>query len=324
MKISVICPVYNEEKYIEDCINSLLTQDFSWDESEIFFIDGMSTDNTRDIITNIAQDYKFIYLLDNPKRITPAALNIGIKKSKNYIVFRIDAHTKYPSNYFSILSDYLIKLKADNVGGVCRTLPGGKGIIPSSIAKAMTSFFGMGTSLFRIGTTKIKEVDTVPFGCFNRDIFKKLGYFDEQMIRNQDDEFNGRIIKNGGKIFLIPQVVIDYFARKEIRKMSLMFYQYGLYKPLIIKKLGRPVTIRQFFPLFFILWIFIGCLLSLIYNGIFLLYFSILIIYLLLAFFFSLKLSSDFLQFLFIPVIFFIIHISYGFGYFVGILKILI
>ena len=98
MKISVICPVYNEERYIADCINSLLAQDFSWDESEIFFIDGMSTDNTRSIITNTAQDYKFIYLLDNPKRITPAALNIGIKKSKNFarsLLRKISSRRRY-------------------------------------------------------------------------------------------------------------------------------------------------------------------------------------------------------------------------------------
>src|SRR5665647_2648542 len=130
MRITVICPLFNEEKYIGDCIESLLKQDFSWDESEIMLVNGSSTDKTRNIIEEYANKYSFISVLDNPLKITPISLNIAIRAAKNDIIFRIDAHTTYPPTYFSVLSKHLIDLKADNVGGVCKTLPGGKGLIP--------------------------------------------------------------------------------------------------------------------------------------------------------------------------------------------------
>ncbi|NDP27152.1 MAG: glycosyltransferase family 2 protein [Flavobacterium sp.] len=324
MKISVICPVYNEEKYISNCIDSLLKQDFEWNDSEILLIDGMSSDNSRRIIGEYIEKYPFIRLLDNPQKITPISLNIGVLEAINDIIFRIDAHTTYPPNYFSILSKHLVDLKVDNVGGVCRTLPGGKGLIPECIAKVMSSIFGVGNSFFRIGAKKIREVDTVPFGCFRRSVFDRIGLFDEELIRNQDDEFNGRIIKNGGKILLIPEVVIEYFARDKISKFSKMFYQYGFFKPLVNQKLGTALTIRQFFPLVFVL-----LLISVSFFTAFQLFeYQILLLgicsYLILAFAFAIKEGDNIKQILLLPVLFFILHISYGWGYLRGIIRFVI
>jgi len=324
MKISVICPVYNEEKYIGGCIESLMNQDFSWNDSEIIMVDGLSSDKTRQIIGEYAAKYPFIKLLDNPRKITPVSLNIAIRAAKNDIIFRIDAHTTYPSDYFTVLSMNLIELKADNVGGICRTLPGGKGLVPVCIAKVMSSIFGMGNSYFRIGTKKIREVDTVPFGCFRREVFDRIGLFDEELIRNQDDEFNGRIIKNGGKIFLIPDVVIDYFARDKVSKLSQMFYQYGLFKPLVNKKLGSSATIRQFFPLLFVLLI----LFTLIFLTFQLPFYEVFLtglgLYLVLAISFAVKEGDSFSESLFIPILYFVLHVSYGFGYIRGIFRFLV
>jgi glycosyltransferase involved in cell wall biosynthesis len=324
MNISVICPIYNEEKYIACCINSLLLQDFSWDDSEILLVDGMSTDRTRTIISEFADKHKFIRLLNNPNKVTPTALNIGIRESKNEIIFRIDVHTYYPPSYFSILTEQLIKLGADNVGGICRTLPAGNGPVPNAIAKAMGSLFGVGNSLFRIGTKEIRNVDTVPFGCFRREVFDRIGMFDEELTRNQDDEFNGRIIKNGGKIYLIPNVVIDYYARDKIMKVSQMFYQYGFFKPLVNKKLGAPATLRQFFPFLFVFLILLGGLFSLFYHIIFIFYLVILLLYSLLSLYFSFKATTHISQILLLPFVFFVIHVSYGLGYIHGIVRFLI
>ncbi|MEG2770954.1 MAG: glycosyltransferase family 2 protein, partial [Alistipes sp.] len=201
--ISIICPIYNEERYIAKCIDSILTQDFPHAEIEVFFIDGMSSDNTRSIVGKYANKYPFIYLLDNPQRVVPFALNIGIRASKGEVIIRLDAHASYPNNYVSALVSNLVRLKADNVGGVCQTLPTNNNAESVAIAEALSCCFGMGNSYFRIGATKERLVDTVPFGCFRRDIFDRIGLFDEELIRNQDDEFNGRIVKNGGKIYLI-------------------------------------------------------------------------------------------------------------------------
>ena len=214
--LTVICPIYNEENRIEECIRSVIAQDWPKEELEVLFVDGMSGDRTREIVKEYSQQYPFIQLLDNPKRIAPSGLNIGIRAAKGEIILRLDAHAKYPNNYFSVLVNKLQETGADNVGGACRTLPAKDTPECRAIAHAMSSPFGMGNSYFRIGADCEKWVDTVPFGCFRRDVFDKIGLFDEELVRNQDDEFNGRIIQNGGKILLLPQVVTDYFARKDV------------------------------------------------------------------------------------------------------------
>jgi Glycosyltransferases, probably involved in cell wall biogenesis len=324
--ISIICPIYNEEKYISECINSILQSNYSKDNLEVIFIDGMSTDRTRDIIDEYLRLYPFIRLLDNPERATPFALNIGVKASNGDVIFRIDAHAKYPIDYFKVLVCYLEELNAENVGGICKTLPANNTLKCIAISEAMSCPFAMGNSYFRIGSKKIMRVDTVPFGCFNKSLFDKIGHFDEELIRNQDDEFNGRIKKNGGEIYLIPEVIIDYYARDKTSKVSKMYFQYGMFKPLVNKKLGSPATLRQFFPIVFLFGLVIGALLS-IYSHYFLIPYSFVIcLYLLLSMSFAIKIAKQkkyWKLIAILPVIFFTIHISYGYGYLVGIYKII-
>ena len=121
--LSVICPIYNEEKHIEACIRSVIAQDWPKDELEVLFVDGMSGDRTREIVAEFCRQYPFIRLLDNPQRIVPTGLNIGIRAAKGEVILRLDAHAKYPTDYFSVLVSKLRESDADNVGGVCRTLP---------------------------------------------------------------------------------------------------------------------------------------------------------------------------------------------------------
>lgn len=321
--LSVICPIYNEEKYIGKCIESILAQDYPKDDLEVLFVDGMSTDRTRDIVTEYTKKYPFIRLIDNPDRIVPPAMNIGIKASKGSIIIRLDAHAIFPDNYFSQLVHYLIKLKADNVGGVCRTLPIDKSTVCQSIASVLSSRFGMGNSHFRVGAAEIMEVDTVPFGCFRRELFDRIGYFDEELIRNQDDEFNGRIIKNGGKIFLLPFLTIDYYARDTIKKVWKMFYQYGLFKPLVNRKLGSPATIRQFFPLCFVTGLLLGPLLGLFDIRFLYLYALVVLLYIGIAFCYSMRESVNIKRILTQTYIYFVVHFSYGWGYINGLYKLL-
>lgn len=321
--LSVICPIYNEEKYIAKCIDSILAQDYPKDDLEVIFVDGMSKDRTREIVAEYIEKYPFIRLIDNPDRIVPPAMNIGIKASEGDIIVRLDAHAVFPQNYFSELVKNLHKLDADNVGGVCRTLPINDTPVCRSIAYVLSSSFGMGNSHFRIGADSIKEVDTVPFGCFKRELFDRVGYFDEELTRNQDDEFNGRIIKNGGKIFLLPDLVIDYYARDTVAKVYKMFYQYGLFKPLVNKKLGQPATIRQFFPLLFVLGLLLGPLTFLISSAFIWLYLCVLLVYLTLAAVFSSKESRSLKEVLIKIWVYFVVHFAYGWGYINGIIKLI-
>lgn len=325
--LSVICPVYNEEKYISQCIESLLQQDYPQDDLEILFVDGMSNDKTREIIASYTRQYPFIKMLDNPKKIVPYAMNAGIKASKGDTIIRLDGHVEYPTNYFSALVKNLTELDADNVGALCETLPCGSSSKELAIAEALSSSFGMGNSYFRIGCNEVRRVDTVPFGCFKREVFDKVGLYDNELIRNQDDELNGRIIKNGGKIYLIPSIVTKYYARDKISKVRKMFYQYGLYKPLVNKKLGSPATVRQFFPLAFVLGLFIGAGLSCVSIIVALLYATVLVLYLFLACSFTVKSivkTGRWGLVLYQPFIYFTIHVSYGWGYLIGIFKIIL
>lgn len=322
--LSVIVPIYQEEKYISKCIDSMLSQDYPKDDLEIILVDGMSKDRTREIVATYTAKYPFIRMIDNPERIAPCAMNRGIKEAKGDVIMRLDAHVYYPKNYFSLLVEKLNELPgAENVGALCNTLPVNDSITAQSIAAVLSSSFGMGNSHFRVGADKEMEVDTVPFGCFHRSIFDKVGLYDEELVRNQDDELNARIIKAGGKIYLIPQLVCEYYARDTAKKVYKMFYQYGVFKPLVNKKLGSPATVRQFFPLFFVLGLLVGPVVCLFLPVLWWAYFAVIMLWFILATSFSLKDSKNLKRILTQNWIYFVVHFGYGWGYIVGIYKIL-
>ena len=188
---------------------------------------------------------------------------ITIQQAKGDVIIRMDCHSVYPKDYVLTLVRALDEYNADNVGAVIETIPMDNLPKSEAIASVMSSFFGVGNALFRIGVNKVKEVDTVPFGCFRREIFDELGLFDEAFIRNQDDEFNARMIKNGKKILLIPNVKIQYYARQYYKQVSRMFFQYGLFKPLVNYKLRQVASVRQIIPVALVLYLLIMLLVSL-------------------------------------------------------------
>jgi glycosyltransferase involved in cell wall biosynthesis len=322
--ISVICPVYNEEKYISKFIDSIIAQDYNHNNMEVFLIDGGSTDDTVNIVKEYCSKYHFLTYLNNPETYQVFAINKGIKASKGDYIIRLDAHSVYPSNYFSSLLKSALELNADNIGGICKTVPANDTNIAKSIALTMGHPFGVGNSMFRIGTNKIIETDTVPFGCYKRSVFDSIGYFDEELKRNEDDEFNARLLKNGGKIFLNPEIVVDYYGRDSLSKISMMFYQYGFFKPLVNYKCKSITTIRQIVPLLFVLFLIFGFIFSFTNKFILLSYLIILLIYLVLSFttsfFLALKNKNFYLIFL-MPLTFFLAHLSYGWGYLLGLFS---
>jgi glycosyltransferase involved in cell wall biosynthesis len=246
--VSVVVPCRNERDHVAPCLASILGNDYPVDRREVVVVDGMSDDGTRDRILEVAATNPAVRLVDNPTRVTPAALNLGIAATTGDIVLRMDAHARYPGDYIRRLVDALEHTGADNVGGVLRTLPGAPGALPEAIAMAMRHPFGIGNAAFRTGVRVPSWVDTVPFGCFRRSLFDRLGGFDPELLRNQDDEMNGRIIRAGGRILLLPDVLVDYFARPSLGKLARMYYQYGYYKPLVVRKLGLVPTARQLVP----------------------------------------------------------------------------
>lgn len=328
MMVSAICPIYNEEKYIGRFLDSILNQDYPKTELEILLVDGMSKDKTRDIIKTYSAIYPCLKLIDNPHMTAPYAMNAGIEQAKGDIIIRLDVHAEYPKDYLAKLTDNLRKLEgAENVGGVCVTLPGSHSATAIAIAACMSNPFGMGNSSFRIGTDKIKCVDTVPFGCFRKSLFSRIGLYDTDMTRNQDDELNGRIIKNGGKIFLLPDVVIKYYAREKVSKVRKMFFQYGLYKPLVNKKVGTPVSKRQFIPVLFVLGLVLGLVFSFVFPVLRPLYIGVICLYVLIGFvegIMSVTKNRSMASALLMPYVFLNIHLSYGLGYLTGLYNILL
>lgn len=325
--VSVICPIYNEEKYITQCIESVLAQDYPKEDLEVLFVDGMSTDRTREIIHTYTKQHAFLKLLDNPHTTVPYAMNIGIDRAIGNIIIRLDAHAVYPIDYFSLLVEGLHKYHADNVGAQCRTLPVNQTAVAIAIAEALGSSFGVGNSMFRIGIVEDTETDTVPFGCFRREVFEKVGSYDTELIRNQDDELNARIINSGGKIVLLAGTTFDYYARDSFAKLFKMYYQYGLYKPLVNKKLGSPATLRQFIPPLFVMGLILGAILSIFLPIIGIIYGVIIMLYIVAGMTIGIKQARkhQLLALVFaMPFTFFILHLSYGIGYIHGIFKLLL
>ncbi len=321
--ISIIVPCRNERDYIGACLESIVDNDYPSDSMEILVIDGLSDDGTQDIIQQFADKYHSIHLLDNPNKIQSSALNIGIKKAKGEIIMRMDAHNTYSHDYISKCVSYSKKYDVDNVGGVCLTLPGKNSILAESIALGLSHPFGVGNAYFRIGSKEPKYVDTVPFGCFKREVFERLGPFDEELVRNQDDEFNLRIIKNGGKILLAPDIVSNYYARESLSKLWKMYFQYGYFKPLVVRKIGSVLTVRQLIPSLFVCALLASAIASFFINHAVWLFLLLAILYSGATLCFSLMTAfrHGFKKSLFLPVVFPVLHFSYGVGYLKGVID---
>ncbi len=323
LTVSVIIPCRNEEKFIRECLDSVLANDYPREKLEIIVVDGMSDDLTRNIAEEYIEKYSFISLFDNHCKIVPTALNIGIKKSQGDVIVRLDAHNIYTNDYISKCVKYLQQYNVDNVGGIWITMPAKDTIMCSAIAFALSHPFGVGNAHFRLESKEPKYVDTVPFGCYKREVFDKIGLFDEDLVRNQDDEFNLRLIKNGGKILLVPDIVSYYCARDSISKLWKMYYQYGYFKPLVVKKIKAVLTWRQLVPVLFVGILMVSFLLSLVSYQYSWTFFSVLLTYLFAnsVLSFSIAKNKGLKYFLALPIVFGTLHFSYGFGYLKGILD---
>jgi len=324
-KISIIIPILNEEKYIKNCLESIINFDYDKSKMEVLLIDGGSSDKTIEIIKEYQNKYPIFRLFHNSKKIVPIAMNIGIKEAKGEYIIRLDAHASYPKDYFSKLIFYHKKVNAENIGGIIITDVKNMTKKSSSIKKVLSHKFGVGNSDFRIGVEEIKEVDTVPFGCYRKDVFEKYGLYDERLIRNQDIELNKRIINAGGKIYLIPDVTCIYYARENFTDLAKNNFANGKWNILTAYYTKRlnSLSLRHFIPLIFVLSILLPTILSLI--NIKFLWITVLSLssYLALVIMLSLKLRDSTNSISYLVSSFITLHISYGLGSLVGIFSVL-
>ncbi len=323
-KVSLIVPLYNEEQYIEGFIDSILAQEYDFNEIEILFIDGNSKDKTVKIINEKLKSSEINYkILNNSKKITPISLNMGIKEAQNDIIIRLDAHSQYPSNYIERCVYYINCTDADNVGCPIKTESSGK--IGNAIASVLSSKFGVGNSSFRTDKTS-GYVDTVPFGTFYKKLFEKIGYFDERLERNQDIEMNRRILKNGGKIYMFNDIELIYHPRDTIKKLAKMAFKNGKWNIYTSYIVPGTLRLRHFIPFIFFLSLMVGILSIILKIGwISVLFAMEIIAYFVLNLLFSFKGGKEksFGEKLLCLIIYPIFHITYGMGTFFGIFFIL-
>ncbi|MDQ7047702.1 MAG: glycosyltransferase family 2 protein [Sulfurovum sp.] len=321
--ISIIIPTLNEEKYIAQCLDSILDTTYDKEKIEIFVVDGMSEDETSKIVQEYHRKYSFIKLLKNVEIFTPIGMNLGINASLGEYIFILSAHAKYEHDYFIKLIENIETLNADCVGGVLITAVKNINKKSSSIKEVLMHKFGVGNASFRTGSDEVKLVDTVAFGGYRRDTFDKYGLFDEKLIRNQDIELNKRIINGGGKIYLIPEVKCTYFARENFSALAKNNYSNGRWNILTAyyTKTLSSLSLRHFIPLLFVLSLCIPLVVSLIAPSILWLALFSLVSYLSLVIIISFRLKNSSNSIGYLIISFLTLHFSYGLGSFVGIFS---
>lgn len=244
-QVSVILPCRNEVQHIEPCLRSILAQKSPVGGFEVVVADGMSTDGTRDVLATVAHSDPRLRVVDNPARFTPQGLNIAIEAACGQIIVRMDAHTGYAPDYITQCVTTLLETGADNVGGPW--VAQGSGFVSAAIASAFQSPFAVGGAR---GHRQHFEgpVDTVYLGCWPRTTFAKFGPFDEELVRNQDDEHNLRILRGGGKLWQSPTIKSWYTPRGSIKGLFRQYYQYGYWKVRVIQKHRCPASVRHLVP----------------------------------------------------------------------------
>ena len=262
--ISVILPVRNEEKYIEACVASIFAQDYPAEQMEVLFVDGRSEDSTVALLHEMQKAHPQIVVLDNPNRTVPYAMNIGIRESRGEVIVRLDAHAEYPEDYVRLSVETLLSRDCDNAGGVFETR--GRGFMGEAIAEMLRTPLGVGNATYRL-TTEDGYVDTVPFGCFRRALFERIGGFDERMTRNQDNELNFRIRKSGGKIYLNHNIRVLYYCRDTMRGIMKMGFMNGKWNVITMTLVPGSMGVRHFVPLAFVLSTILLVLLTLLTHS---------------------------------------------------------
>ncbi|HOX29972.1 MAG TPA: glycosyltransferase family 2 protein [Candidatus Paceibacterota bacterium] len=319
--LSVIIPCRNEEKFIAKCLDGLLAQDYPQDRLEIIVVDGMSGDRTRETVKRYREKFPFVKLLENEKRVTPSAMNIGIREAKGDAITMVNAHSILDREFLKYSAEYLEENSdADAVGGALKTINDEKNLIAQAIPLAADSLFGTGGNRYR---TRVKEGfidDTLPYCLYRKEVFKKIGYIDEELIRDQDEEFNYRLLKNGGKIFFSPKIKSFLHIRPSIRKLWRQHFQYGYWKVKVCQKVGIDFVQKQIVPALFVAGLGGSFILSFFWKPFFWLFGAVGGSYLAVNLLFSLFLAKKcgYKYFFVLPVVFFVLHVSYGSGFLKG------
>jgi succinoglycan biosynthesis protein ExoA len=323
--VSVVMPIRNEADFIARSLGAVLEQDYPHKCMEVLIADGMSTDNTREIVAATAAQHPDIpvTLHDNPGQIVPKGLNRIIPLTKGEIVIRVDGHCEIAPDYISKCVQHLLDDDVAGVGGPIETI--GRDDLSQTIAAAMSSAFGVGGSAFRTIKDRAMLVDTIAFPAYKREAIQAAGGYDEELVRNQDDEYNYRLRSLGYKILLSPDIRSKYYSRSSYKSLWRQYYQYGFWKVRVLQKHPLQMSLRQFVPPIFALGVLGGAVLapfSRVLRG---LWIAGLVLYGVanLAASFKVARETDERYLTTLPPIFAILHFAYGVGFLRGVIRLI-
>lgn len=319
--VTVIMPVRNEEKYISSALDSVMNQQYPPEKLEILVVDGMSDDRTRQIAAEKHKPGIHLEVLDNPGRIVPIAMNIALRRARGEVIIRVDGHSEVQADYVQRCVEHLGNDALAGVGGRVDTV----GQTPSAeaIALAMSSRFGVGGSAFRTKTQDSVFADSIPFPAYPRQIVARAGLYDEELVRNQDDEYNYRIREMGGRLLLASDIVTRYYSRGTLKSLFKQYFQYGYWKVRVLQKHPRQMSLRQFVPALFVSALLGNLALALVLPALWWLFVGILGSYLLAAVTTAAWLSWQRKKNYFFTLIaaFAALHLGYGSGFLLGLVK---
>ena len=321
--VSIVVPCRNERDHIESAIKSILTQEVPPGGFEVIVADGMSDDGTREILKKWVEQDSRLHLIDNPGGIVSSGLNAGIRKATGSIIMRMDVHTNYAPDYVRQAVRVLEETGADNVGGPW--LARGRGRMGMAIAAAFQSPFACGGARGH-DPNYSGPVDTVYLGCWRRKIFDRIGFFDEELVRNQDDEFNLRTVRSGGKVWQSATIRSWYYTRESLRHLFGQYLQYGYWKVRVIQKHRLPASLRHLVPPGFLLCLILLPILSLFWPTILWLWVGLIGFYVAINVLVSIwtAVSDNWRGFPLLPLTFATFHFAYGWGFLRGFIDFII
>ncbi len=314
-------PVRNEADFIARSLGCVLAQDYPRERMEIIIADGRSTDTTRAIITALQAEHSHIKLIDNPRGIAPTGLNAAFAHARGDVIVRVDGHCEIAPDYVRKCVQHLQHGGAEGVGGPLETI--GTTPLAAAIAAAMSSPFGVGGSAFRTVKNKTMLTDTVAFPAYTRAIIERAGHYDEEMVRNQDDEYNYRLRKLGARILLAADVHARYYSRGTLKSLFRQYYQYGYWKVRVWQKHPRQMSGRQFVPALFVAALLGALLAALFVAGGGWLLAAVGGAYLAanLAATLLVAARAGWQHTRWLPLVFLFLHLSYGLGFLTGLVR---
>ena len=246
--VTVVVPCRNEEKHIARCLESILDNDYPKDRMEILVLDGMSEDRTREIVGAYSARYPMIRLVDNLKKHIPAAMNAGIRAAQGERIMKVDAHSTYQSEYISRCVRYQDQYGAENSGGVWKMVPGADTWTARAIVLGLASRFGSGNANVKVGVTQPTWSDSTAFGCFKKNLFARIGMYDEKLLSSSDLDVNQRIQAAGGRILVVPDIVVNYAADGNLRTFRRHVFADGVWVSYVMKFGKRAWSWRHWVP----------------------------------------------------------------------------